>query len=259
MQMYDTTLGRWTQADPEQYIDGTDLYQLSFSNPLAFLDPSGLAATTQPTSQPSTQPVYNVSNGGFSFNMAPSTPQAGIIGGKYGMYGFLGFLPNDKCPKCKSVGFVQTIRVTNLDDPTLHYYPDPLAGLDKQLATQDDPNGNIDGGTIVDFDPLIGGKGSATPYYRQNFGGTKGTRDGSSGVFGINPAIIRDAPRFPQHVLVEIETVAVCEDTGQTLGSVRWGYSYDGTNVAMSDPSASDDPTPSWKAAYGKFLAWNSK
>lgn len=55
--MYDVTTGRWTQTDPEQYIDGPDMYEFVSDDPTTMTDATGLkGAASQPTSQPTTQP-----------------------------------------------------------------------------------------------------------------------------------------------------------------------------------------------------------
>lgn len=45
--MYDVTTGRWTQTDPEQYVDGSNTYLMERGNPLDNLDPFGTAAENQ--------------------------------------------------------------------------------------------------------------------------------------------------------------------------------------------------------------------
>lgn len=47
---YDPAIGRWATADPAGYVDGLNLYQMSRSNPVISVDPSGFdSATTLPT------------------------------------------------------------------------------------------------------------------------------------------------------------------------------------------------------------------
>jgi hypothetical protein len=41
---YDPTVGAWTEADPDGYVDGPDRYQAFASNPANRVDPSGLAS-----------------------------------------------------------------------------------------------------------------------------------------------------------------------------------------------------------------------
>lgn len=41
---YSPTLGRFIQTDPEQYVDGPNLYEAERSSPLKYVDPLGLAA-----------------------------------------------------------------------------------------------------------------------------------------------------------------------------------------------------------------------
>ena len=45
---FSPSLGRFTQRDPAQYIDSFNLFEFLRSNPNRFLDPSGLACTTDP-------------------------------------------------------------------------------------------------------------------------------------------------------------------------------------------------------------------
>jgi RHS repeat-associated protein len=45
--------GTWMEQDPAGYVDGSDLFQFVGSNPLSYVDPSGLQP---PPTQPSTQP-----------------------------------------------------------------------------------------------------------------------------------------------------------------------------------------------------------
>lgn len=41
---YSPTLGRWLEADPDQYCDGSNLYQFVRSSPIRNVDPKGLLA-----------------------------------------------------------------------------------------------------------------------------------------------------------------------------------------------------------------------
>ena len=45
---YSPTLSRFLETDPEQYVDGPNMYQMETSNPVDQLDPAGTEATTQP-------------------------------------------------------------------------------------------------------------------------------------------------------------------------------------------------------------------
>lgn len=55
---YSPTIGRFLERDPIGYDDGMNPYEFVGSNPIGFVDPYGLeAAATQPTSQPTTQPI----------------------------------------------------------------------------------------------------------------------------------------------------------------------------------------------------------
>jgi hypothetical protein len=48
-EMMHPKLGRFMQRDPATFIDGPNDYEFNLSNPAKFLDPTGFAATTQPT------------------------------------------------------------------------------------------------------------------------------------------------------------------------------------------------------------------
>ena len=48
---YSPTIGRWMEQDPENYVDGPNLYRMELSNPVNRLDPAG--TQTQPSTQPS--------------------------------------------------------------------------------------------------------------------------------------------------------------------------------------------------------------
>ncbi len=54
------TLGRWTQEDPQGYIDGQNLYTSFHDSPEQCNDPIGLSATTNPTTQPSPAPGVRI-------------------------------------------------------------------------------------------------------------------------------------------------------------------------------------------------------
>jgi RHS repeat-associated protein len=56
---YDPRTGRWTSHDPIAEAGGLNLYTAMANSPVSWFDPDGAAATTQPTSQPSTQPVID--------------------------------------------------------------------------------------------------------------------------------------------------------------------------------------------------------
>ena len=59
---YSPTLGRWLQQDPAGYVDGANLYQFVGSNPLAMVDPFGLAGAV--ASDPSTVVAIEIQNAG---------------------------------------------------------------------------------------------------------------------------------------------------------------------------------------------------
>src|SRR4051794_18426089 len=53
--LYDPLQGRWITADPAGYVDGMNLFGFEGSDPLAFLDPSGLDRMLNPP-EPTREP-----------------------------------------------------------------------------------------------------------------------------------------------------------------------------------------------------------
>lgn len=49
---YDPTTGRWLQRDPSRFINGMNQYQYVVSNPIRFIDRSGMAAEEPPDAKP---------------------------------------------------------------------------------------------------------------------------------------------------------------------------------------------------------------
>lgn len=58
---YSPTLQRWMETDPEEYIDGPNLYQMERSSPVTLLDPLGMDAQAIPTG-PDGKPIPDPTN-----------------------------------------------------------------------------------------------------------------------------------------------------------------------------------------------------
>ena len=253
--MYSATPGRWIGEDPSGSTDGSDLFASERSNPVRFMDPTGLQAATQPSSQPSTQPSLQLRNGNgtFGYNMNPFKT---YIGGPSGLQGMIAFSPSGTCPKCKKIRFIQAIQILDANNNAFDV-PDDKKSV-KNLMTNADPQTGVAGGYIIDFDPGAFPKGPASPYYADSYGDNQ-NEDGSSEVF------LQDATLFDSaHVNLgkwkyTIETVAVCADTGAFLGSITWGFSFAaGTPPTPIAPIVSNGPSPSFRAAQKNFTGYNS-
>ena len=111
---YDPTEGTWMEADPAQYINGLNCYQMESGNPSTFVDPSGLyralplppapplpsTATPLPLPDPTgpvpNDPVSDTFYEKFLNHAAWSSSSTDT----YQISQFLHLLPPKTCPRC---------------------------------------------------------------------------------------------------------------------------------------------------------------
>ncbi|HSZ60091.1 MAG TPA: RHS repeat-associated core domain-containing protein [Tepidisphaeraceae bacterium] len=121
---YDPALGRWLETDPEQYVDGPNLYQMESGNPVGLLDPTGEQATTQPGSGFTIPSGKNGrGSGSFTIGQGPNTGTVTIKGRNNGAGSANGngpeggieasFVPDSGC--CKDLSWSQTVKIDILN------------------------------------------------------------------------------------------------------------------------------------------------
>ncbi len=255
---YSPTLGRWMETDPEQYVDGANVYQMELSNPVNFTDASGLGG--EPTTAPTTKPYTElpVANGVFRIQSIPYEPAG--IGDPAALRTLIIFFPKKPCPICKSIRFVQ---ITRFSDPGGHHsLADAQKGFEGLMTTEDKSKG-VEAGFILDFRGVdsngnaIVQRGKPVPqYFTSNFpskydsnGTSDGTNDGAQ-------ARMYDLPFAPNtsQATFEAETSAVCEQTGKVLATIKWGFTI-GKNgkLTVTPPTASDTASATFDSARAAF------
>ncbi len=122
---YSPTVGTWLEADPANYIDGSDVYQFEDARPLILKDPSGLEPfqgprpTTSPATEPTTLPASK-----------PSIPPHMLIR-----------FPNDILTvKVGEMLDIKTCHVVEIDKNG-NVVPDPNVQKDNLLPGMITPNG----------------------------------------------------------------------------------------------------------------------
>jgi hypothetical protein len=282
--MFSPTLGRFVTTDPIGFQAGdVNLYRFVSNDPLNATDPTGLEESPwspkqrellkklpNPNKNLDGTPRQLLKAGKFTVNM--STYKKGIAAG---IHGTVEFTPGSDCPNCKQIKIIQNLRMVHDEDGRVA--EDTLTGTKGALNTPT-PHGvlanaqrllGIQGGWHVDVNAEIIKKfGTPSLYYQDNVQ-NMAHRIGSSGQGkGQAPSIIYDDPHTSlSGIRFEFESVAVCVDTNQVLGSVRWGF----VTVADKDLNLSaellppyegyitDTPSPSFYAAIGKFNSYFKK
>jgi hypothetical protein len=183
--------------------------------------------------------------GWFTANMAPD---AG------GVKGTLEFSPDPKsCPKCKLIRLVQTLRI--FEEPGVDYV---WPGKDKpkeSMKSKEDKKKSIKPGFFVDHDPAHCEKGKGCSlYYRDHWPNKTHSKDGSNDGVTASSASLWDRPQGDANDIFEFETCARCDDTGEYLGCLDWGFTADKDGkVTPTSPFEHGVPSSTFLDAVARF------
>lgn len=229
------TVGRMAAARPLGFQAGDEnLYRFVGNSPTNATDPTGLVSK-------------KVDQGTLEWDIK--------VDGKSHVQFSINFTPDKGKCACKNISFIQvTLENTTGGKPT---YPTP-ADYYKQLAT---PNGARLDHLRGETDPFYGAEWDPKKKQWVPEPGSK-VGDGPAGT----AAATSDSPnvgnaRTGAGVKIRrFETFAVCIDTGEILGGVKWGYHVpdaagsDIKSTGRKEADFSAKPSDDWRKALEK---WN--
>jgi len=173
---------------------------------------------------------------------------------KTGLEGTIEFYPDAKsCPKCNLIRLVQVLRIS--ESPGVDY-PWPGAEAPKEnVKTTEDKKQGVQPNFFVDHKAAGCSKGNkCSVYYRDHWPNATHSQDGSNDGKTAVHASLWDRPRGDKDDVFEFETCARCNDTGEYLGCVDWGFTADAAGNATATTSFEHGvPSATFKAAVGKF------
>ena len=120
-------------------------------------------------------------------------------------------------------------------------------------------------GFYVDIDASLCNRGkTCSPYYVDSYQKISGAFDGrssrSSGPSRSHPVFIKDTPfGWTEFEKIELETCAVCRDSGQVHGCLKWGGSWPATSAKeILKSSASEHESVTFDQALEVFQTFYS-
>ncbi len=187
------------------------------------------------------------------------------------------FVLNKKCSSCKEITFVQTVRpyytkgggfynLHMLGIPGTYQEQDPFYKDIVAKRTTGKEGTAVSAGVMLDVSPKYFPSGKPTifftealaPEYRRQTGyvsiGPGGTRSVRSAIMQDEPGVGID---IKNSVTYELETAAICKETGTWLGSLRWGFVTVGggkVGATLLPMSVSDRPSASHLAAISNMM-----
>jgi outer membrane protein OmpA-like peptidoglycan-associated protein len=218
--------------------------------------------TTLPAPRPGTK---TLSHGDMTWTLTPA--------GQSSLHAHIEFTPNAATrASARTITFVQTVRATRQGNPIL---PSDPAGDKGGGAEYGGPRYvRVDFTAAHEAEPFYGARwddaapgGGAfadEPTATQNSGLAGATPGGSRPAnTSTASAIVNDTPslQYFQGEKKEFETVAMVAETGQVLGSLRWGFEYkcQGPNayqlIGGTVSDCSDGATGEFRPAVDRFFA----
>ena len=183
--------------------------------------------------------------GSFAVNMTPYVT---------GLEGTIEFTPDAKaCPICKKIRLLQLLRIS--EKPGVDYkWPGAEAEKEK-VKTKEDKTKGIKPDFFVDHKAAGCQAGKkCSPYYRDHWANPTHSQDGSND--GVTPAVasLWDRPRGDAEDIFEFETCARCDDTGEYLRCVNWGFTADATGKATASATSEQaSPSATFTAGVADF------
>jgi len=248
----------------DQYSDGMNLYQYVGNAPIRYVDPTGLAAVSEPSpttrTGPGSQPAADTGGGNAEVAVHNGkfvvTIKAYVAGKEYGAFCGVEFVPNAKvCPKCKLIRLIQVTRGTYSSDAPYVWTGDEADH--EKGKTREDKKSGIEGSWSIDYRASDCTEGKPCSLYYRDYWPVQGTHDGSTDGSAAVSASLGDRPIGPAGFKFEFETCARCADDGNYYGCVKWGFAStdkDPPGPPTHSPiSASDRPTATFNEAVRVF------
>lgn len=267
----DVNLYRFVGNDPTNATDPSGLDPMNF-NP-GPVGPDKGSALLSPLPDP---PASRERLGKWDFKMKPMSSKENPLRNAAGMRGSITFTPDPKlAPQTKSIRLVQTWRVIDGNGFVKFFDPkdpDKMGEVNKVTTPEHARSVGlvarvIEPGWRVDYRPRDLEKvAQVTPYYQAH--SPTPDRDTYPGynVMGKPPkeASLGDMPSgFGVDSRFEFETTAVDTETGQLLGTIRWGFTIRASKTDPDlflaepfEPVESRFPSASSQAAIDLFLRY---
>ena len=166
--------------------------------------------------------------------------------------GFIQFTPTGSTPECGSIRFIQSARV------------EITPGVDLNWGSGE-ANRNLmrtANGFFVDHDAFKCSKGSAcSPYFRDSWPNPDESKDGSNTAEKISSSSLIDYPLgWSEFQRITLESCALCVESAQFLGCVRWGGDWPGMGGrTLISPTVSGNPSTTFLDALARFNLFYSK
>lgn len=171
-----------------------------------------------------------------------------------GLRGIISFRPDPgTCPTCASIRLVQIVRV--FEKPGEPYIWSDFERGRENVKTRENTRKGIKGGYFVDHLSMQCSQGAGCGiYYRDHFPHATKSHDGSNDGTTAITASLWDEPTGNADDIYEFETCAHCQDTGDFLGCVDWGFTNDAAGQATASPALEHDaPSATFMAALKTF------